>query len=448
MEQSKTFQAVNDAVLIDIINRVQNRLVFIAPGVRKVVAEAIATASTRLADGYINVILDVSAEVCRLGYGEIEGLKLIQESSGVRGYLSSQEGVRIGVVIADDDTLVYSPTPLYLEAEPEVSKSPVKNPFNSLDGLTKVCQPVVKPNGILLKKSVPENLADACSANGDYLKREIGMESVKVGEVKKAEASLAKNPPKRFDVTRQERVFSSQICFMELEVTDYRIAAKRLELPPEMFVMDDETQKRLASKFQVFDKEKLPNDIKYARKNGEHVMLSYDYIEKLIKDTRSDFLINVGKWGTVMLRSRMKEFDEQVDEIIDMLNFYKQNISEKCREIAEKSCERLADEVSDKLIKSPPPRWRNRLARGQTQEAKREIVKQLIAELFAEEIEAAINAFNPKTKKIEKSVTYETFCDEEFVGYLAKPRALGPNWRKDYFDEHDAIPEDAGRTLK
>ena len=38
MEQAKTFQAVNDAVLIDIINQVQKRLVYIAPGVRAGVA--------------------------------------------------------------------------------------------------------------------------------------------------------------------------------------------------------------------------------------------------------------------------------------------------------------------------------------------------------------------------------------------------------------------------
>ena len=83
MDQEKTFQAVNDDVLIGIIRRVRERLVFIAPGVRRRVAEAIVDAVGRLLDhGTVNVILDVSAEVCRLGYGDIDGLKKINDSYG------------------------------------------------------------------------------------------------------------------------------------------------------------------------------------------------------------------------------------------------------------------------------------------------------------------------------------------------------------------------------
>ena len=59
MEQTKTFQAVNDDVLIDIIGQVHDRLVFIAPGVRERVADAIVDAANRILDnGTVNVILE------------------------------------------------------------------------------------------------------------------------------------------------------------------------------------------------------------------------------------------------------------------------------------------------------------------------------------------------------------------------------------------------------
>lgn len=434
MDQEKTFQAVNDDVLIDIIRRVRDRLVFIAPGVRRRVAEAIVDAAGRLLDhGTVNVILDVSAEVCRLGYGDIEGLKKVQGASSRTGFLSSQPGVRVGVLIADDDTIVYSPTPLYLEAEPEVEKEPPGLEFGDSG------RPVVKPNGILLKKSVPQNLAGACAADGDYLMREIGLDPVMESKVKEVEQSIKENPPKPFDVTRKERVFSSQICFMELEVTDYKIASKRLELPSELFVVDNETRKRLSNRFQVFDKDLLPKDIPYKRRTGEPVKLSYEYIEKQIKDTRKRFLINAGKWGTVMLRTRMKAFTDAVDEIRDMLKAYKDSIKGKCREMALQSCEKLAEEVSGKLIEKPPIDWENRLAMARTDAQKKQIVKEMLTDSFAKQIEKAIDEFDPKTEKIERGITYETFSDVEFIKYIDE--ALGRHWRDDYYNEHDAIPE-------
>ena len=58
--------------------------------------------------------------------------------------------------------------------------------------------------------------------------------------------------------------------------------------------------------------------------------------------------------------------------------------------------------------------------------------------------ERMIAIFDPKTKKIERGVTYETFNDKEFINFIDK--ALGRGWREQYFDEHDAIPE--GKPVK
>lgn len=175
MEEAKTFQAVNDDVLVDLIDRVRERLVFIAPGVRKKVAEAICAAVERLGDaGNVSIILDVSEEVCRIGFGDIEGLRILQQNQLICGHLSAQEGVRIGVLITDEDTLIYTPTALLLEAEPEVSKAQPHFGGSTDDAN----RPAMKPNGVLLKKHVPQNLSSACSADGNFARREIGFTSI------------------------------------------------------------------------------------------------------------------------------------------------------------------------------------------------------------------------------------------------------------------------------
>jgi hypothetical protein len=66
MNNENTFQTVTDDTLIELIEGAKERLVFVAPGVRKKVAEALVRAAKRLnGKGAVNYILDVDAEVCR-----------------------------------------------------------------------------------------------------------------------------------------------------------------------------------------------------------------------------------------------------------------------------------------------------------------------------------------------------------------------------------------------
>ena len=58
----RTFTSVDDNVLKEVISRAQNRLVFIAPGIRPPVAEALASAMRILPPSAIHIVLDVDAE--------------------------------------------------------------------------------------------------------------------------------------------------------------------------------------------------------------------------------------------------------------------------------------------------------------------------------------------------------------------------------------------------
>src|SRR5262245_56728588 len=108
--------------LVDLLQRARRRLVLIAPGISATLATALATAWDRPGPGAVQVVLDVDAEVCRMGYGTMEGLKLLQEKARALGEtVGHQPGIRIGILVSDDATLVYSPTPLLIE---EGSKQP------------------------------------------------------------------------------------------------------------------------------------------------------------------------------------------------------------------------------------------------------------------------------------------------------------------------------------
>jgi len=108
---------IDDQKLVAAISTASRQIVFAAPGVSQVVAEALAAAWKRLGIYAVSIILDVDAEVCRLGYGTIEGLQCLQSLAQSLGTMvCHQPGLRIGILVTDQNILVYTPTPLLIEA--------------------------------------------------------------------------------------------------------------------------------------------------------------------------------------------------------------------------------------------------------------------------------------------------------------------------------------------
>lgn len=220
MNAGRTFTNVDDAVLESLIAMAVRRVTFVAPGLRKGVADALACAWLRL-PGQVTVILDVDAEVCRLGYGDEHGLAIIKEAAEKAGTrLAHQPGVRIGLLIADDTTVIYSPVPLLIEAGSQLPN---------------------KPNAIIIGNGVPSTIEAACGVGVEaHATREVGLEFVNEAKVQAVKEDLKASPPKEFNIARIERVFNSTVHFVELEFLDYRLRAKKVKLGMELSGLGDD----------------------------------------------------------------------------------------------------------------------------------------------------------------------------------------------------------------
>jgi hypothetical protein len=107
-----TFTVINDETLTQAIYGCKKRLVYIAPGIVESVAIAIGERLGQADTPAITVIVDLDPEVCRLGYGTPEGLKTLQQIANAHLLeLRFQAGLRIGLLIVDDEVVVYAPTP-------------------------------------------------------------------------------------------------------------------------------------------------------------------------------------------------------------------------------------------------------------------------------------------------------------------------------------------------
>jgi hypothetical protein len=102
---NQPFTRIDDDVLQGLVRQACRRIVFIAPGVRNPVAEALAEAMKRLPNDAMHLVFDVDAEVCRLGYADTDlaGLKLLQAAA-------AGHGLTISVVapVAEPDLMHWS----------------------------------------------------------------------------------------------------------------------------------------------------------------------------------------------------------------------------------------------------------------------------------------------------------------------------------------------------
>ncbi len=297
----ETFVRVDDYVLIKAIGQARQQLIFVAPGVRKQVAEALAKAMDVIPVDRIHLIIDVDAEVCRLGYGDMLGLETLQRAtSSHKTTLNHHPGIRIGLLIADDITIIYSPTPLLIEAGSD--------------------QPD-KPNAIMLKQELPKSLADACAIGEErHATLEIGKDAADTAKISEVKRDLEERPPKKFNVARVERVFNSLLHYVEFRIEDYKLTTRSMLLKPHLFgVKNEDIVRRLTPKFKLFaetdsliveipaiDADGNPDEKKPKEKFGP---LSVDRERERIK---KKFIIEAGEFGLLILRRNVPDFEKEI----------------------------------------------------------------------------------------------------------------------------------------
>lgn len=209
-----TVVCIDDEDLIAAIRCAKRRLVLIAPGVSERVAQAIIETWSEIGTARVQIVLDVDPEVCRMGFGEFRGLQLLHEAAKAMGAsIHQQTGLRIGVVVTDESTVIYSPTPLLIEAGgKEFSRS----------------------NAIRLEAPVASLSRDSPCAMSDLRSLNLDPQAIDRNQIQAVEGELKANPPVKFDVAQKVRVFNARFEFVEFELRGVAIARKKVAIPSDL----------------------------------------------------------------------------------------------------------------------------------------------------------------------------------------------------------------------
>jgi hypothetical protein len=378
------------------ILRARHRLVLVAPALTQSVANALSHRFSDLGRIDVTVILDSDPEVYRLGFGDYAALQTIREASAKNLFdLREQSGVRIGVIVADDTTMVYSPVSRNIEA-----------------GSTSI----EKPNAILLSGVVADRIAAAAGSDrsDDAPAAEIGNTALEPAKVQAMQADLNANPPRPFDITRRLNVFTSKVQYVEFSASNYRLTTRQIPLPQELVdIADDDLKTRISSRIRapLDGIGKLDVTINTQGK-AETFKVDDDWLRRERKRI-DEYTFPIANFGRVILYSDRGAFDNATNRFRSIVEKYQAALRDALLAKRSEFETRIIDEFYGRWEQNPPRYF----ARWGIQPSREKIKIELQA-LAKEIFDKAITFEPPNVKILYKNVAPENVRDSSFLDAL------------------------------
>ncbi|MEX2212627.1 MAG: hypothetical protein WD768_00770, partial [Phycisphaeraceae bacterium] len=359
----------------------KHRLIVVAPGLHYRVAKTLAERWKLLGPLAVSITLDVDPEVCRLGFGDIEAVKLLESTArNMCTLLTTHPGIRIGVIIADDETLIYAPTPLLIEASPDALNEDATS---------------IKPNAIRVGLPPADLERDLGAGPDGEGERIIGLDLVEHETLAAVEADLKELPPQPFDITRRLRVFTAHLEFVELRMIGWNLSRRTVTLPAELVgVIDEENRALLESKFRVL-----------ANTNIED---HFTHLERIKEFIVKRFLVHLPSYGALLRLKDKPKFELAIQTLTKMLNRACLRAKRKLQEKIDQNIAKLAEALLP-ILKRKPPKHRQDC-----------LMLEDDATWLTGELQSLAGSAEDMFKhaKVEvryKGVTYETLNDKAFV---------------------------------
>ena len=422
MNTDALFCSLSSPRIADLIRSARYSVCYAAPGVQTDVAQAMAETSGRLGSEMLTVCLDFDERVMRMGYGEIGAVQLLRDA-GID--VRSTSGLRTAMVIVDAAGFVFTPTALYLEAEPTGSVV-----FNAIrmsgeqvaEALARL-SPAAKAIAVAQAKTPEEKMRI------EALPLDVGSKQVTDAEFVDVGNNLKKAPPVRFDLARQVRVFEPYLQYVDLKLSGAAIQRHRLAIPASIQKLggSQQLQKRLRTTFDLIEK-------------GSK--LSSKPLEEALKEIRDNFTPSLGKnHGRVVLQAQKPNLVERLSAFGAKLAKHKADVAALLQQHLDESREEIIKYYLPRVLEAPPDALLGQLLSGKpTNDDAKKWLEGNLKRVFPS-AESLI-----KEMKLEvhfKDVTFETLNREDFLESV-KAAFPNPDWDKAY-NEFKAAGESGGK---
>ena len=369
----------NDQTMVAMIKSATHRVILMAPAVTDEVAVALAERWQTLGGNAVTVIVDVSPEVFRLGFGDFTALQLLETTARELGVtLDRQPGIRIGLLIVDEQTLIYSPTPRLIEAGPK--------------------QPDT-PNAIRLGIP-PADVERELGAGPQGIKgRLLGLDKAETAAITKVEKELKDCPPQEFNVARLVNVFNAYFEFVELTLAGIFIERRTVSIPTDLLLaLETATQRKIHTTYKLIE--------------ADDALSSKALMDDRNRLVKKHLRVIPG-FGMAILRTGKQKFMEEFAILENGVKAFKEKVSKSLKEKLKERREALQAQLLPVVSKQVPQRWtESAFYKEGTEEDIKALLEQELIEVFgtAEQLVRDMLA-----GVVFKAVTYESLRNQEFM---------------------------------
>lgn len=395
---ARALTVADDFTLDGMIAAAERRVLYLAPAISVRVAKSLEDAWARLGAEAVTVIVDADPEVYRLGYGDFEALRTLQDAAARRGGMVNQQaGVRMGLLIADDQTLVWAPVPAMVEAGKKTARA---------------------TNAIRLGLPPADVERDLGAGPDGALDRSIGLDPMERKQIEAVSANLKINPPQRFDISRQLRVFNAFFEFVDMKLVGTQLQRRTVKLPSDLMgITDKPTQQKLHAAFRLItdgdglDDKALADDRRMIEKRH---------------------LRRIKGVGLVIKSTDKAAFRKDVEELRKAVKVFQTQMEKQIQGKMDQSRATLREALLPSVTKSPPARWTQSTFYKGTKST-REFLDQDLERAFGR---AETMRHDVRLDVIFKGVTYESLQKADFI---AAARRAFPELPQ-LFEESEVAP--------
>lgn len=410
MNTDALFCSLSPLRIAKLIRSAQRAVCYAAPGIQLDLAQAMVETAGRLGKEMLTVSLDFDDRVMRMGYGDIGAVSLLLDA-GIS--VNSSPGLRTALVVVDNEGYIFTPTALYLEAEPSdgAASNAMRMSGEQVSQALARLSPAAKAIAVAQAKT-PEAKQQIEALTVDVVSAPITV--AKLAEVK---TSLKEVPPVRFDLARQVRVFEPYLQYVELSLSGAAIQRHRMAIPLNIQKLggSKDLESRLRTTFELIEK-------------GSK--LSSKPLEDALNEIRKNFTPSLGKdHGRVVLKAAKPHLVARLTKFRTKLEAHQKAVEADLQKHLDTSREQIVAYYQARAIEAKPDALLGQSLNGEISEVAAK--KWLNVELDKVFPSAESLIQEMKLDERYKDVTFETL---NRVDFLESVKDAFPNvdWDKAY----------------
>jgi hypothetical protein len=404
------FCSLSPLRIAELMRSAKRAVCYAAPGIQLDLAQAMAETAGRLGKEMLTVSLDFDDRVMRMGYGDIGAVTLLLDA-GIS--VNSSPGLRTALVVVDNEGYIFTPTALYLEAEPsdDAASNAMRMSGEQVAQALARLSPAAKAIAVAQAKT-PEAKQQIEALTVDVVSAPIT--EAKLAEVK---TSLKEVPPVRFDLARQVRVFEPYLQYVELSLSGAAIQRYRMAIPLSIQKLggSKDLESRLRTTFELIEK-------------GSK--LSSKPLEDALNEIRKNFTPSLGKdHGRVVLKAAKPYLVARLTEFRTKLATHQKAVAADLQKHLDTSREQIVAYYQARVIDAKPDALLGQSLNGEISEVT--AMKWLNGELDKVFPNAASLIQEMKLDERYKDVTFETLNRTDFLESV-KDAFPNVDWDKAY----------------